>query len=97
MYRNSNVIPPITEPMGKYWKQPDPSKILIDDTHAVMDEKTFLMLHDYSYSNPTGVYPGKMWRYGRPTVGGERWWLKWYGQVEDTTVCSDNSREILIA
>lgn len=97
MQSDPNVIPPITDPMGKYWEQPDSSKILIDDTHAVMDAATFLKLHDYSYSQPTGVYPGKMWRSGRRVVGGEKWFLKWYGLCEDITVCSNNAREILIA
>lgn len=91
-----NVIPPITEPMGKYWDQPDPSLILIDDTHALMSEETFLQLHDYSYSQPSGVYPGKMWRFGRPIVGGQRWWLRWFGLSEAPNMCSNHCREILL-
>lgn len=91
-----NQIPPITDEMGKYWEQPDPSKILIDDTHALMDKETFLALHDYSHSQPTGVYPGKMWRSGRKTVDGEVWWLKWFGLHEDPKMCSGNAREILL-
>lgn len=93
---DENVIPPITDPMGKYWEQPDPSKILVDDKHALMDEATFLKIHDYSYSQPSGVYAGKMWRCGRPTSWGHRWWLKWFGLHEDPTLCSGHVREIIV-
>lgn len=58
----ANTIPPITEPMGRYWEQPDPSLIFIDGTHALMTRKTFDRLANYSASNPTGAYPGKIWR-----------------------------------
>lgn len=93
---SANVIPPITDPMGKYWDQPDPANILIDDTHALMDARTFRALHDYSYSQPTGVYPGKMWRAGRKKVDGETWWLKWFGTHEDPKMCSGHAREIIV-
>lgn len=56
------TIPPITDPLGAHWDQPDRASILIDATHALMTVATFKALHEYSCSNPSGVYEGKMWR-----------------------------------
>lgn len=99
----NNAIPPMTDPLGKYWEQPDPAGILLDDMHALMTERTFLSLKDYSCSTPSGVYPGKMWRRhdgshnqafiragGKPT-----WLLCWYGPVVNGK-CSVNTREVLL-
>lgn len=55
-------IPPITDPMGKMWEQPDPSRIIIHGHFALMDENAFDLLHEYSSSVPTLVYVGKMWK-----------------------------------
>lgn len=54
-------IPPISDPLGKYWDQPCRSKILIDDKIALMDRQTFRDLMAYDTSIPSGVYVGKMW------------------------------------
>ena len=51
----------MTDPMGRHWRQPPRERILIDDTHALMDLATFEQLSEYSCTIPTGVYPGKMW------------------------------------
>jgi hypothetical protein len=59
---NQHPIPPITDPMGKYWNQPNRFEIEIDDKSALMSQKTFSQIPDYTHSQPTGVYPGKMWR-----------------------------------
>jgi len=91
---NPNTIPDITEPMGKHWKQPDQGHILIDDDYALMVQWAFDMLHTYSTSYPSGVYPGKMWK---AHIRGT-WYLRWYGEVEGCpNLCSNNQREILIA
>lgn len=99
-----NTIPPITDPVGKYWEQPNPAGILVDDTHALMDAKAFEALHEYSCSQPSGVYPGKMWKgnayaYKRGPGGlRERWYLHWFGDSDKgPDWCSNNTREILIA
>ena len=95
---NFNPIPPITDPMGVHWDQPDREKILVDDKVAVMDQKAFEELLDYSNSQPTGCYPGKMWKaqYGKPKE--KRWFLCWFGYSEKGPQwCSNNYREILIA
>lgn len=83
-----NTIPPITDPLGRSWEQPNTSEILIDDTHAVMTEKSFNRLHNYETTYPSGVYPGKMWRCGNL--------LRWFDYHEDPNYCSNHQREIII-
>ena len=68
-------IPAMTNPLGRYTRQPQKENILLDDTHALMTRKDFEQLMNYSTSYPTGVYPGKMWRRQR----GTGWLLCWYG------------------
>lgn len=89
------MIPPIEHPLGRHWSQPDPSTILVDDTHAVMTRQQFDELAEYSRSMPSGVYPGKMWKcITRDDVP----YLCWYGIVEGRPdLCSNNSRQILLA
>lgn len=69
-----NIIPVITDPLGKYWDQPDPKDILIDYGYAVMRISTFYKLQEYSTSIPSGKYPGKMWS----AFINNKWYLKWY-------------------
>lgn len=84
-------VPPMLDPMGKYWEQPARAHILVDNTHAIMSRETFDGLKEYSRTKPTGAYPGKMWRRydgswdqrflasgGRPT-----WLLCWYGHAQE--------------
>ena len=99
----SNEIPLMTDPLGKYWKQPDPERIMVDDTHAMMNKETFWALSNYSTTRPTGVYPGKMWRAHVPINprqgwdGPCKWVLRWFGIVPgNDTVCSNNQRDILL-
>ena len=76
------------------WSQPLTEEIAIDATHAVMTKKTFDQLKDYSYSVPTGVWVGKLWkRQGDDTT----WWLCWFNLSEKPGICRCRSREILIA
>lgn len=101
----TDEIPPITHPLGKYWIQPSPDSILVDESHALMDQATFDKLGDYSGSMPSGVYEGKMWSrldgmYDEKflaTGGQPEWLLVWYGPSTDPDKCSINSRKILIA
>lgn len=85
-------IPPITDPMGRYWKQPSRDRILIDDKHALMDRDTFALIEDYSSSMPSGVYEGKMWR----RFSESKWHLVWYGPSLFPNSYDVNRREILI-
>lgn len=74
---NTNIIPPMVNPLGKGWRQPNPDNILIDDTHAVMSEEDLELLMDYSNSDPTGKYNGKMWKKRHWTNEGKVWALYW--------------------
>lgn len=90
----SNTIPPITDPLGRSWRQPDPARFQIDDTHALMSQQDFERLSEYTTTMPTGVYPGKCWK-GNTIKG---WMLRWYGEtgVEDgLEYCTNHQRLIL--
>ena len=101
---NNNIIPPITNAMGKYWRQPSAERILIDDTHALMEQATFAALNHYSCSLPSAVYHGKMWRrhdgvYDPAFIasgGKPEWLLMWFGPSACPSKCSINSRKILL-
>lgn len=91
---DTNIIPAMTDPLGRHWDQPPRECILLDDTHAIMSSQAFKALHDYSRSMPSGVYPGKMWKAIMPD--GQAF-LRWFGiVVGNPDVCSNNQREILI-
>lgn len=93
------MIPPITDPLGKHWEQPSTDAILLDDTHALMEEATFYKLADYSCSMPSGVYPGKMWRANPHQFfpdAPDQWFLRWYGIHPDPKFVTNNQRAIII-
>lgn len=89
---NVNVVPPMTHPLGQYWKQPAPSAVLLDDTHALMSQRDFESLPEYSATMPSGVYPGKTWR----AQWRGRWFFRWYGECDDPTKCTNNQREVIV-
>jgi hypothetical protein len=100
-----NIIPPITDPMGQNWEQPDTALIEIDSEFARMSTRTFEALAEYSASRPTGVYPGKMWRrhdgaFDREFLrkgGRPEWLLCWYGESEiGPGYCSNHHRKIVL-
>ncbi|PUA17313.1 hypothetical protein [Glaciimonas sp. PCH181] len=97
------AIPPMTDPLGKHWRQPRRETISLDDTHALMDASSFAQLADYSSTHPSGVYPGKMWKrhdglFDRRCKTEDRVWLLcWFGECDDPTKCSNNYRQILVA
>lgn len=82
------AIPPMLDPLGRYWLQPKREEIEVDATHAVMSRSAFAKLSDYSRSQPSGVYSGKMWKRlaersqhlpcGEAVEAGA-WLLCWYG------------------
>lgn len=99
------AIPPITDPLGRAWKQPDRALILINDTTAIMTRRTFESLAEYSATNPSGAYEGKMWRrhdgaFDREFLakgGKPEWLLCWYGESRiGPGYVSNNSRKIVI-
>ncbi len=81
-------IPPMTDPLGRHWDQPARERILVDETHAVMDEATAARLSRYDRSVPSGVYAGKMWRRMN--------WLCWFVDGPGPKECTIVSREILV-
>ena len=87
-------VPPMTDPMGRSWNQPDISEIEFDDSHALMNKRTFEALSEYSCSQPSGVYPGKMWM---RTMSDGSHFLCWFDVSEKgDNYCSTKLREILI-
>ena len=92
--RAKNTIPVMLDPLGRHWDQPDPENILIDDTHALMSQSSFDQLANYSASQPSGVYDGKMWKSYFPLE--DCWFLKWFGPCDSPNCCATNIREILI-
>jgi hypothetical protein len=101
-----NTIPPMTHELSRYWEQPSREEILVDDTHALMTRETFQKLAEYSASNPTGAYEGKMWRRHdglfderfKVRGGVPEWLLCWYGESEiGPGFVSNNHRKILLA
>lgn len=59
---DQNVIPPMTHPYVAHWTQPDPKNLVLDNDYAMMSKKDFDRLPDYTRSEPTGKYNGKMWK-----------------------------------
>lgn len=97
-------IPPITDPMGRSWRQPRRQEIEIDDTCALMSAASFGQLVEYSGTLPSGVYEGKMWRrlngkYDQAFLrnGGKPvWLLVWFGKSDKPGHVSINTRRILL-
>lgn len=87
----TDVIPPITDPRGRLWDQPNQEDILVDDKVAVMGKSTLGKLREYSVTIPTGAYAGKMWK--SRYVGG--WVLRWYSDAQGETL-TIHSRPILL-
>lgn len=80
---SNNEIPPITDPLGKYWNQPSRENILIDDEVAMMNDDDFFKLEEYNYSLPSVRYQGKMWKRNCGVYG---WRLGWYGKETDKNI-----------
>lgn len=95
-------IPAMTHRDGRYWQQPSRNAIEVDEKYALMSQRAFDALSNYSASTPTGVYEGKMWKrldgaHDRACpVECRRWLLCWYGPSRHSDRCSVNYREILI-
>lgn len=99
-------IPPITDPLGRHWDQPDMTAVEFDDTHALLTQAQFDGLPEYTTTTPGGVYPGKCWKAqgliwperhgGFPKPTG-KWYLRWYGESTiGPGFCSNHQREIII-
>jgi hypothetical protein len=87
-----HTIPAITDPLGRHWQQPLRDRVLVDETHALLEKQDFEQLLDYSRSRPTGVYVGKMWR----CFFREGWFLCWYGAGDKPGTCRAHFRQLLV-
>lgn len=74
------MIPEMTDPLSKYWVQPDRSEVTLIGKNAYMSEEAAKKLHRYDTSLPTGVYVGKMWAKGNRKDDSLK--LGWYDHVE---------------
>lgn len=85
-------IPPLPkEHIG--WEAPDRSEILaIDKDCVLMKQETFDRLLDYTHSQPTGLYPGKMWKAKSQE---DKWMFCWCNHSVGGLI-DINFREILI-
>lgn len=83
----NHPIPPITEPLGRNWEQPEREDITVDEEYALMTLRSFEELAEYSSTYPTGAYEGKMWKRHngiydhafRARGGKPEWLLCWFG------------------
>lgn len=55
-------VPPIVDPLGKSWNQPNPHNFVWDEDCVAMSEHDYKSLHTYDCALPTGIYEGKMWK-----------------------------------
>jgi len=89
-------IPEITDLLGQYWEQPDTKEIRVFMKTAIMSERTLNKLHDYSRSQPSGVYPGKMWK-TQDALSPSGWGLCWFSESKKgKDWCSNNYRKIIL-
>lgn len=100
-----DFVPVITHPSGRHWEQPALHEFRMDADAAYMSLTTLERLLEYSCSQPSGVYPGKMWRIDRWAYSRakypdpkDRHVLAWYGNSdsEPDKYCSNHYRRIVI-
>lgn len=97
-------IPPMTHELSSGWYQPDHRRFLFDESHVLMRRWEFEELMEYSCSQPSGVYDGKMWKrhngiYDQRFLAGggvPEWLLCWFGPSDDPDCCSTFTRKILL-
>lgn len=92
------VIPPMTDPLSVYWKQPSLDGMKIFRGEIWMTQSQFDKLADYTFSKPTGCYDGKCWKKQWQRPGGPLVWLMcWFAPIpENTTHCTTKTLQIFI-
>jgi hypothetical protein len=88
-----DVIPEMTDPLGKHWSQPDRQYIFIRDGKAHLCAEDFRKLSQYDTTFPSGVYPGKMWK----RINGGVAYLCWYGEYTADGKCPIHHMMIEVA
>lgn len=69
------MIPAMTDPLGRHWRQPaDIREAPMDDLHVLLTPTQIAGLPEYSSSYPSGTYDGKCWK----REGEDFWYLCWY-------------------
>lgn len=71
-------VPSVHTEWVKLWDQPDPNAFAWDlaEKEVFLSEAEFNGLREYSRSNPSGVYPGKMWK---ARISDGQWILHFFG------------------
>lgn len=89
------TIPVMTDPLGRHWEQPDPEDILVDDKHALMSLASFEKIRDYSRSEPTALYAGKMWKTQNGLIL-TIWYLHFVTESESADKVWIHARQIIL-
>lgn len=79
---NPPTVPPITDPLGKYWDAPRREDLIFTLLHVHVTQHQFTKLPNYQYTLPTGTYEGKMWR----RKIGRHWFLVYYFNLPNNTI-----------
>lgn len=88
----ANPIPPMIDPLGRHWRQPDGLRDApMDDTHVLLTSAQVHGLPEYSNSYPSGTYDGKCWK----RDCGDHMRLCWYHPHTDPKLIGIGSREII--
>src|SRR5687767_5729536 len=87
---STSVIPEMTHKLSKHWEQPDRADIDINDQFARMTPETCRKLHEYSHTNPTALYEGKMWK----ACWNNIWYLRWVTPSDEPDEFLIHSRKI---
>lgn len=88
----AQLLPAMTDPLGRHWQQPKRENVLIDDRHACCTRADFDLLPEYSATIPTGAYVGKMWKRRQP----DRWLLCWYAPADKPDHVVVHWRELIV-
>lgn len=59
---DENVIPPMTHPWGKAWKQPDRNNLVLDDKYVMMYRRDLRCCRIIQVRNRPASINGKMWK-----------------------------------
>lgn len=93
-----DLICPMTHLLSQHWEQPGLGDFTVDSEYAYMDLDDFWKLPDYSTSEPSGVYEGKMWR-SSVYIDDDKertWILRWFGLSDKPDTVILDWRRIVI-
>lgn len=68
-------IPLMDDPLSVYWDQPSHNQLFFTEEAVIVPRHAFNALKEYSSSNPSGAYHGKMWK----CYFDGQWELCWFG------------------